>query len=129
VLQAGVIEQVGSPLELYHTPRNRFVAGFIGSPKMNFIEGPVASEYDAACIGVRPEHLQASSTEGKWKGVISVSEHLGSDTFLHVHDTGLADVITVRVGGEFGARHGDVVYLTPEEDKIHKFDAKGLRIA
>ena len=129
VLQAGVIEQVGSPLELYREPRNRFVAGFIGSPKMNFIEGPEAAKHNAHAIGVRPEHIAASTSEGAWKGTVGVSEHLGSDTFIHVNDTGLADSITVRVDGEFPVRHGDPVWLTPEEDKIHRFDAQGLRIA
>ena len=129
VLQAGVIEQVGSPLDLYHTPRNKFVAGFIGSPKMNFIEGETAAQHNAHTIGIRPEHLTASATEGQWKGKVSVSEHLGSDTFLHVHETGLAETMTVRVGGEFPLRNGDTVYLTPEADKIHRFDEKGLRIA
>ncbi|MBN7786346.1 ABC transporter ATP-binding protein [Ponticoccus gilvus] len=129
VLQAGVIEQVGSPLELYHTPRNKFVAGFIGSPKMNLMEGAEAAKHDAHTIGVRPEHITASTESGQWKGRVMVSEHLGSDTFLHVHDTGLMDVMTVRVGGEFNARHGDTVWLTPEADKIHRFDAQGLRIA
>jgi len=128
VLQAGVIEQVGSPLELYRTPCNRFVAGFIGSPKMNFIEGDEAAKQGAHAIGVRPEHIQVSATEGTWKGVISVSEHLGSDTFFHVHDTGLAETITVRVDGEVSFDHGDTVYLTPRDDMIHRFDAKGLRI-
>ncbi|MDB2411861.1 ABC transporter ATP-binding protein [Litoricolaceae bacterium] len=128
VLQAGVIEQVGSPLELYRAPCNRFVAGFIGSPKMNFIEGDEAAKQGAHAIGVRPEHIQVSATEGTWKGVISVSEHLGSDTFFHVHDTGLAETITVRVDGEVSFDHGDTVYLTPRDDMIHRFDAKGLRI-
>lgn len=128
VLQAGVIEQVGSPLELYRTPCNRFVAGFIGSPKMNFIEGDEAAKQGAHAIGVRPEHIQVSATEGAWKGVISVSEHLGSDTFFHVHDTGLTETITVRVDGEVSFDHGDTVYLTPRDDMIHRFDAKGLRI-
>ncbi|MDB2619448.1 ABC transporter ATP-binding protein [Litoricolaceae bacterium] len=128
VLQAGVIEQVGSPLELYRTPCNRFVAGFIGSPKMNFIEGDEAAKQGAHAIGVRPEHIQVSATEGAWKGVISVSEHLGSDTFFHVHDTGLAETITVRVDGEVSFDHGDTVYLTPRDDMIHRFDVKGLRI-
>jgi multiple sugar transport system ATP-binding protein len=128
VLQAGVIEQVGSPLELYRTPCNRFVAGFIGSPKMNFIEGDEAAKQGAHAIGVRPEHIQVSATEGAWKGVISVSEHLGSDTFFHVHDTGLAETITVRVDGEVSFDHGDTVYLTPRDDMIHRFDAKGFRI-
>lgn len=128
VLQAGVIEQVGSPLELYRAPCNRFVAGFIGSPKMNFIEGDEAAKQGAHAIGVRPEHIQVSATEGAWKGVISVSEHLGSDTFFHVHDTGLAETIAVRVDGEVSFDHGDTVYLTPRDDMIHRFDAKGLRI-
>ena len=129
VLQAGVIEQVGSPLELYKTPRNRFVAGFIGSPKMNFIEGPEAAKRDAASIGVRPEHLDVAAEGGAWSGVIGVSEHLGSDTFLHVHETGLAETITVRADGDALFRHGDRVALTPREEAIHRFDASGLRIA
>ncbi|WP_170356286.1 ABC transporter ATP-binding protein [Ruegeria lacuscaerulensis] len=128
VLQAGVIEQVGSPLELYRTPRNLFVAGFIGSPKMNFIEGDEAAKHGAQTIGIRPEHITVSETEGDWSGVVSVSEHLGSDTFFHVHETGLADTITVRADGEVGFRHGDRIHLTPRADVIHRFDAKGLRI-
>ena len=128
VLQKGVIEQVGSPLELYRNPRNRFVAGFIGSPKMNFIEGAEAEKHGAHCIGVRPEHIEASATGGLWKGVVGVSEHLGSDTFLHVHDTGLAQSLTVRASGEFDLAYGDTVYLTPRADSIHRFDAGGLSL-
>ncbi|UWR14028.1 ABC transporter ATP-binding protein [Sulfitobacter sp. M368] len=129
VLRAGHIEQVGSPLELYHNPRNLFVAGFIGSPTMNLISGPEAAKRDATTIGIRPEHIMVSDKEGAWKGVVGVSEHLGSDTFFHIHDTGLAETITVRAGGEVGFRHGDTVHLTPREDVMHRFDAQGLRIA
>ncbi|WP_420586700.1 ABC transporter ATP-binding protein [Ruegeria sp.] len=128
VLQAGVIEQVGSPLELYRTPRNLFVAGFIGSPKMNFIEGEEAAKHGAHTIGIRPEHIGVSDSEGTWSGVVGVSEHLGSDTFFHIHETGLAETITVRADGEVGFRHGDRIHLTPRADVIHRFDAKGLRI-
>lgn len=128
VLQAGVIEQVGSPLELYRTPRNLFVAGFIGSPKMNFIEGEEAAKHNAHTIGIRPEHIAVSESEGTWSGVVSVSEHLGSDTFFHVHETGLAETLTVRADGEVGFRHGDRIHLTPRADVIHRFDAQGLRI-
>ena len=128
VLRAGVIEQVGSPLELYRAPRNLFVAGFIGSPRMNLIEGAEAAKHDAHTIGVRPEHLEASRTEGVWTGRVGLSEHLGSDTFLHIHDTGLAETITVRADGEIDLHHGDTVHLTPRADAIHRFDAKGLRI-
>ncbi|MFW8594305.1 ABC transporter ATP-binding protein [Cribrihabitans neustonicus] len=128
VLRAGVIEQVGSPLELYHTPRNKFVAGFIGSPKMNFIEGAEARKYGAHTIGIRPEHIDVSAEDGAWSGTVSVSEHLGSDTFLHVHGTGLAETITVRASGEVSFRHGDRIFMTPRADVVHKFDAEGLRI-
>ncbi len=129
VLRAGNIEQVGSPLELYKNPRNQFVAGFIGSPKMNFIEGAVAANHGAHAIGIRPEHISVSETEGPWSGVVGVSEHLGSDTFFHVHDTGLAESITVRADGEVGFRHGDKIHLTPRSDVIHKFDEHGLRLS
>lgn len=129
VLRAGYIEQVGSPLELYHTPRNVFVAGFIGSPKMNIFSGPEAAKYDATSIGIRPEHLDVSTTEGVWKGRVGVAERLGSDTFIHVHDTGLADMMTVRITGDISVTHGDTIYLTPQTEVIHRFDAQGLRIA
>lgn len=129
VLRAGNIEQVGSPLELYREPRNLFVAGFIGSPRMNFIEGAEAAKHGAHTIGIRPEHILVSETDGLWSGVVGVSEHLGSDTFFHVHDTGLADTITVRADGEVGFRHGDRIHMTPRDDVIHKFDSQGLRMS
>ncbi len=128
VLQAGVIEQVGSPLDLYHKPRNVFVAGFIGSPRMNLFSGPEAAKHDAATIGIRPEHTEVSTTEGTWKGIVGVAEHLGSDTFIHVHDTGLADTVTVRIAGDIAVSHGDTVFLTPQAGQIHRFNADGLRI-
>ena len=127
VLRAGHIEQVGSPLELYRTPRNLFVAGFIGSPKMNLIEGPEAQKHDAHTIGVRPEHIDVVE-DGIWSGTVGVAEHLGSDTFFHIHETGLAETITVRAPGEVSYRHGDRISMTPRPDAIHTFDAKGLRI-
>ena len=128
VLQAGVIEQVGSPLELYLRPRNKFVAGFIGSPKMNLIDGAEAAKHNAHTIGIRPEHTSISTTEGTWQGTVGVAEHLGSDTFLHVHGIPGCDPFTVRAGGEVEVTHGDTIFLTPEANKIHKFDADGLRI-
>src|SRR5210317_247166 len=128
VLRAGNIEQVGSPLELYKAPRNTFVAGFIGSPKMNLFQGSEAAGLGADTIGIRPEHIDVSQTQGQWTGRVGVSEHLGSDTFIHVHDTGLTDTITVRAAGEVDFKHGDTIYLTPRADQIHKFDAQGLRI-
>ncbi|GAB5378534.1 MAG: ABC transporter ATP-binding protein [Acuticoccus sp.] len=127
VLSAGRIEQVGSPLDLYKSPRNLFVAGFIGSPKMNFITGERAASRDAATIGVRPEHIGLSTSEGEWAGTVNVSEHLGSDTFLYV-DVDDIGTLTARADGEFPVRHGDRVYLTPAPDKLHRFDAEGLAI-
>jgi multiple sugar transport system ATP-binding protein len=128
VLQDGRIEQVGSPLELYHTPKNKFVAGFIGSPKMNLIEGIEAKKLNASTIGIRPEHIKMSKTEGLWKGTVGVAEHLGSDTFIHIHNTGLLEMMTVRISGEVQVKHGEAIYLTPEKNKIHCFDAVGDRI-
>ena len=130
VLQAGVIEQVGSPLDLYHTPRNKFVAGFIGSPKMNLIEGAEAKKHNAKTIGIRPEHVAVSSTakNGAWKGTVGVAEHLGSDTFIHIHGVEGCDPMTVRASGDVSVKHGDTVYLTPDAKLIHKFDDEGLRI-
>ena len=129
VLQAGVIEQVGSPLELYNNPANQFVAGFIGSPKMNFVGGATAAAHNAATIGVRPEHfgISATASDGAWKGTVGVAEHLGSDTFFHV-DGGDKGQLTVRAVGEMGMKTGDTVYLTPNAGQIHRFDAKGHAI-
>ena len=127
VLNAGNIEQVGSPLELYRKPANLFVAGFIGSPRMNFIDGAAAAGYGAARIGIRPEHIAISTTAGQWKGTVGVAEHLGSDTFVHVH-TDEHGTINVRADGEVVVDHGDTVYLTPDERRLHRFDPEGRAV-
>ena len=127
VLHDGHIEQVGAPLELYERPRNIFVAGFIGSPKMNFIEGPEAAKHDAHTIGIRPEHLTISTESGDWQGKVGLAEHLGSDTFLKVDCAALGEM-TVRVVGELGVKAGQTVWLTPDAAKLHRFDGKGLAI-
>jgi multiple sugar transport system ATP-binding protein len=124
VLNAGNIEQVGSPLDLYRSPRNLFVAGFIGSPRMNFVEGAPAQKHGAARIGIRPEHIAISTTAGEWKGKVGVAEHLGSDTFLHIH-TDDQGTINVRAGGDVVVRHGDTVYLTPDAKRLHRFGPEG----
>ncbi len=128
VLRAGFIEQVGSPLELYRSPANLFVAGFIGSPKMNFLTGAAAAKYDATTIGIRPEHVSLSDKEGDWKGVVGVAEHLGSDTFLYVK---LEDgtQFTVRAEGEVSFEHGDTVYASAASaDRIYRFDDKDIAL-
>jgi multiple sugar transport system ATP-binding protein len=106
VLNAGRIEQYGSPLELYERPANLFVAGFIGSPKMNFVSGEAAGEPGVATLGVRPEHLKVGKEGEGWPGTVSVAEHLGSDTFLYV-DAGKLGMLTARCIGEFSLKAGD----------------------
>ena len=128
VLQNGRIEQVGTPLDLYRSPLNVFVAGFIGSPKMNIIEGPQASKYKSASIGIRPEHIAISDSTGTWKGTIGVSEQLGSDTFFHVKCEFQDQSITVRAIGGLELAYGQTVFLTPEKEHLHRFDKDGLRI-
>ncbi|HEY9212402.1 MAG TPA: ABC transporter ATP-binding protein [Ancylobacter sp.] len=124
VLNAGQIEQVGSPIDLYRRPANLFVAGFIGSPKMNFITGAEAARHGAHTVGVRPEHLLIAE-DGPWKGVVGLSEHLGSDTFLKVDVEGIGP-LNIRVGGEVELHHGDKVNLAPRPDRIYRFDESGM---
>ena len=127
VLNAGNIAQVGSPLDLYNHPDNLFVAGFIGSPRMNFVTGELAKPYNAHTVGIRPEHLDLSKENGSWQGTVGVAEHLGSDTFLHVKVDGVG-MMTVRTEGNVAVKHDDRVFLTPKADRIHRFDDKGLAI-
>jgi multiple sugar transport system ATP-binding protein len=127
VLNKGRIEQVGSPMELYKRPHNLFVAGFIGSPKMNFIEGTYAAEFGARTIGIRPEHVVASRESGAWKGRVVVAEHLGADTFMHVDIDGIGHV-TARGEGEFSVQAGDSVFLSPDRARLHRFDERGLAL-
>jgi multiple sugar transport system ATP-binding protein len=124
VLNAGRIEQVGSPLALYREPSNQFVAGFIGSPKMNIVSGETAGRYGAAAIGIRPEHLRIGNEGEGWPGTVSVAEHLGSDTFLYV-DAGKLGMLTARCIGEFNLKAGDRVWLSPDPARLHRFDKEG----
>jgi multiple sugar transport system ATP-binding protein len=124
VLNAGKVEQYGSPLELYERPANLFVAGFIGSPKMNFVTGAAAAKYGAPTVGVRPEHLKTSREGEGWPGTIMVAEHLGSDTFLYV-EAGALGTLTARHVGELDLKMGDKVVLAPEPARIHRFDGDG----
>ena len=128
VLQNGKIEQVGSPLDLYRSPINTFVASFIGSPKMNIIDGVQASKHRSESIGIRPEHISISDTNGTWEGTIGVSEQLGSDTFFHVKCQFQDQSITVRAVGGLELAYGQTVFLTPDQKHLHRFDKSGLRI-
>ncbi|KJC40522.1 glycerol-3-phosphate ABC transporter ATPase, partial [Bradyrhizobium sp. LTSP885] len=128
VLNAGKIEQYGSPLELYEKPANLFVAGFIGSPKMNFVTGEPAKQQGATTIGVRPEHLKVEPNgKGGWPGTVAVAEHLGSDTFLYI-DAGPLGTLTARYVGELGLHPGDKVSMIPEPSRVYRFDDSGKSI-
>jgi multiple sugar transport system ATP-binding protein len=125
VLNAGRVEQVGSPLKLYNEPDNLFVAGFIGSPRMNLIEGAEAAGHGATTIGIRPEHIEIGT--GPWSGGVTLAEHLGSDTFLKVNAGGLG-MMTVRATGEVRITHGDRIQFGPLAGKLHRFGADGKAI-
>ena len=88
-----------------------------------------AAKYDVHTIGVRPEHIDVVESGGQWQGTVGVAEHLGSDTFFHIHNTGLTEMLTVRAIGDVSLTHGDTIHLTPRTGEIHRFDAGGLRIA
>ncbi|AUL72776.1 sugar ABC transporter ATP-binding protein [Pseudoalteromonas sp. 13-15] len=124
VFNGGIIEQVGTPLELYQHPVNKFVAGFIGSPKMNFIDIPNDDTNGASSLGVRPEHFIISQDTGTWSGKVGVIEHLGSESFLHVTLTN-GSTVTVKADGDCSLQYGDSVFLTAQENKVHRFDKNG----
>jgi multiple sugar transport system ATP-binding protein len=124
VLNAGRIEQVGTPMELYETPASLFVAGFIGSPRMNFLTGPVAEAHGAATYGIRPEHITVSTETGDWRGHVTLVERLGSDSFIHVEVDGVG-AVNARVEGRSDIAPRTEVFLTPDAGSLHLFDASG----
>jgi len=128
VLNGGRIEQVGAPMELYNNPANAFVAGFIGSPKMNFIDGAQLGEPVAKTVGVRPEHLTVDAKSGTWKGTVVHAEHLGPDTNLYL-DTERAGLLTVRIFGVYDAEPGATLFATPQKGKVYLFDGEGKTIS
>jgi multiple sugar transport system ATP-binding protein len=125
VLNEGRLQQVGAPAELYNRPVNRFVAGFIGSPKINFIDGDDAQRDRAHSLGIRPEHLVLGERDARWSGVVRHREFLGSDTFLYVKTDSVGELV-VRVAGEPAISLGDRIGLKPMADKLLRFDATGL---
>ena len=127
VLSAGAIEQVGSPMELYNRPANLFVAGFIGSPGMNFIEAERLGDPGAKTLGIRPEHITLSREAGEWQGKVVHVEHLGADTIVYM-ETEKAGLLTVRLFGEHPFHPDDVVYASPDRSLMHRFDADGKAI-
>ncbi|MEP3347399.1 MAG: ABC transporter ATP-binding protein [Litoreibacter sp.] len=125
VLRDGCVEQVGSPMELYNNPANRFVAGFLGSPAMNFLERAPLNVPEGGAIGIRPEYLSLTE-KGRIKGVVSHVERLGGDTNLMVK-TDEDEAVTVRLFGQNETAVGQSVELDFEDEKSFVFDDKQQR--
>ncbi len=125
VMNAGRIEQVGAPMELYNRPQTLFVAGFIGSPRMNLISGEAAAKHGAKTIGVRPEHIELGE-HGPWKGRLRVAEHLGNETIAYI-DSELGELI-VRINGDHKMKPGEVLQFQFLQEHLHRFDESGRRI-
>jgi multiple sugar transport system ATP-binding protein len=126
VLNKGRIEQVGHPLDLYNKPATQFVAGFIGSPQMNFFGGDFAAKHGAATVGLRPEHLKVDAA-GLIRGTLLHAEKLGNETFAYVNAGDLGE-LTARVDGTLALDPGDTLTLGFAQERLYRFDAKGLAI-
>jgi multiple sugar transport system ATP-binding protein len=146
VLKDGLIEQIGCPLDLYDHPVNQFVAGFIGSPSMNFMPGVVTNgkvklaegielpipsqaqpqEGQAVIYGTRPEHLELVSERDGVPAEVVVVEPTGADTQV------FARIARHDVTGVFRERHmfkpGSTVHLRPDVARAHLFDAQSGRV-
>ncbi len=125
VLRDGKVEQVGTSNELYERPANQFVASFIGSPKMNFLEGDFAAAFDCACLGIRPEHIEMVETgdsNAVWSGKVVHAEDLGSDNYVFV-DIGAREPLVVRQAGKRVLPAGFEVSLNPIRAHLHRFGA------
>ena len=151
VMNHGVAEQIGTPRELYRTPATVFVAGFIGSPAMNFLEAEVGANGDtlqigeaqvplganrpaepgqAVTLGVRPEHLALAPDGGQFGLVVELVEHLGADTVVYGQVAGAADQrMALRVHGDRDFGIGDTVQVAAKPENLHLFDKEtGKRI-
>lgn len=124
VLDAGLVQQIGTPMELYNKPANRFVAGFIGSPRMNFFEGAVAARYGAHSIGVRPEHLRLSEAPDSMKATVALVERLGNSTILYARLEDSTSV-TASFEGQHEFELGAAIALAPLADAVHRFAEDG----
>jgi multiple sugar transport system ATP-binding protein len=126
VLRDGLVEQVGTPMELYERPDSIFVAGFIGSPKMNFIAGDKAEKYGCATLGIRGEHMDIKN-DGLWEGTVIHTENLGADSYVYL-DMGQEEPVVVRLDGAATYQSGTVLKVSPQDERIHRFDAAGKPI-
>lgn len=152
VLNGGRIEQTGSPRELYERPASRFVAGFLGSPRMNFhaarlhepgkaslvesvVLGTTTLPFDSSglaantqlSVGIRPEHVTLEAAPGSTGLVVAAVEYLGSETYVHV-DTGHEEPLICRCEVNAGWQIGDRVELRLEIDHLHLFDPDGVAL-
>jgi ABC-type sugar transport system ATPase subunit len=128
VLNDGKVEQVGSPLELYHHPATVFVAGFIGAPRMNLLtpRGQLRRG-EARTVGVRPEHVRIDN-DGELGGEIVALENLGPRTYVHARlDDG--DGLIVQTEGDARVREGERLRFHVSAESCHWFDASGRRLA
>jgi multiple sugar transport system ATP-binding protein len=151
VLSAGRIEQVGSPLELYEHPSNLFVAGFIGSPKMNFMEGTLAAASkdeatvnlagggqvrclvdatdarvgEAVTLGIRPEHFTLAGSENPLASKVTFVETLGSATVAYCDYPGLPEPLTCELDGRVRPKNGEAVTLWVPSEACYLFHADG----
>ena len=119
VLRAGRVEQVGAPMELYNNPANTFVAGFIGSPKMNLYDGAAAG-LDCKTYGIRPEHLRLDSASPRWTGTVRHVERLGADTVIYLEVPGLGDMV-VRTDGDANPAIGSSQGISPFPGREFRF--------
>ncbi len=144
VINNGIIEQLGTPIEIYNNPTSIFVAGFIGSPQMNFIEGElknkklktqafeiagIKSDFSGKVIlGIRPEHL-AQSYNGLIKFNVDLVEKLGSDNLVYGEIKGKKDLLCYRTPGNEKINSGSKLALNIQENKLYIFNKKtGKRI-
>lgn len=125
VMNAGRIEQVGTPAELYERPQTTFVATFIGSPKMNLLTGAIAEREKAAFFGIRPEHLTLSET-GRWQGKVLVTEYLGNETIVHIQSE--IGSLILRQPGNVRLEADKTVRIEPDTAQVHLFGADGKRL-
>jgi len=128
VMKDGNIEQVGSPSDLYENPLSLFVAGFIGSPGMNFLPRRFSGDTQAHTIGVRPEHMDMHSGDHTgWPGKVLHYENLGADVYYYV-DLGTGKPVVVRQSERSIVQSGQTVSLVPRAGRAYYFDASGQTI-
>ncbi|WIY26065.1 ABC transporter ATP-binding protein [Parasedimentitalea psychrophila] len=126
VLRDGKVEQVGSPMEIYNNPANRFVAEFIGSPSMNFVPAEQLGGTTGTQIGIRPEYARITK-DGRLPGTVAHVEKLGGDTNILI-DLGDGLSFTSRQFGQYDIAIGDQVTIDVDDSKCLTFDSEGQRV-